>query len=268
MRTCIGLVFAKEDRLKALEPHGVLTLFDSTHDVNIHGFNLFTFMVRDKYGAWIPAAHALLESESGELVGKTISTIHSWTGGKWVPQYFLTDDSAAEQLGVRLAFEGTGIETEHLLCTVHSMRTLIRRLGSHPESRKLLTDAIYAKTETECLDLIEQSIKALREWNTPNKETRDTMEKYIRNQWLPRHRQWSMHARQHCRLLLQVRSTNVVEAWHRRLKSLFKFAKGKARGHGLMGCCMNVEAAAKKMDFVAVRAKRDFTLKQVSSPVV
>lgn len=203
-RTCFGLVFAKETRLQQLAQFGYLTVMDSTHGTNIHGFNLFTVMVRDSYGTWIPAAHALVESECGELISKTIRTLRDWTANNWKPRYFLTDDSAAEQLGVRMAFKDSGFKVDHLLCVFHSMQTLIRRLSSHPESLELLRRAIFVKTSFECESLISQSIQSLREWNMPRKESRDTMERYIRQNWFARREQWAMYARQHCRILLQV----------------------------------------------------------------
>lgn len=109
-RSCFGLVFAKEERLRYLATHGTLTLFDSTHGTNKHGFNLFTFMVRDSFGTWIPAAFALLETETGKLIAKALQAVRAWTGDRWAPKFIITDDSASEQLGVRLAFEGTDLQ--------------------------------------------------------------------------------------------------------------------------------------------------------------
>ncbi|KAF8421730.1 hypothetical protein BGX38DRAFT_1239967 [Terfezia claveryi] len=46
----------------------------------------------------------------------------------------MTDDSAIEQRTIRLAFPGLNAgeqEVAHLLCSVHSNRTLLRRLGSN-----------------------------------------------------------------------------------------------------------------------------------------
>ncbi|KAF8435878.1 hypothetical protein BGX38DRAFT_1216159, partial [Terfezia claveryi] len=45
----------------------------------------------------------------------------------------MTDDSAIEQRAIRLAFPSLNAgeqEVAHLLCSVHSNRTLLRRLGS------------------------------------------------------------------------------------------------------------------------------------------
>ena len=49
----------------------------------------------------------------------------------WQPRYVLTDDSAVEQLTVRRALPGLQAGEQevggHLLCTVHTMRTLNKR---------------------------------------------------------------------------------------------------------------------------------------------
>ena len=52
-----GLVFACPARLKILEKCGCLTQFDSTHKVNKWKHNMFSFLMKDKHGSWIPAAH-------------------------------------------------------------------------------------------------------------------------------------------------------------------------------------------------------------------
>lgn len=45
-----GLVFAHPNQLAVLSNRGYLTVFDSTHKVNVHGYNLFTFMCRNEFG--------------------------------------------------------------------------------------------------------------------------------------------------------------------------------------------------------------------------
>ena len=46
--------FAKRSRLKILIKRGHLTLMDSTHNTNQPKWKLFTLMIRDEYGSWIP----------------------------------------------------------------------------------------------------------------------------------------------------------------------------------------------------------------------
>jgi hypothetical protein len=67
----------------------------------------------------------------------------------------------------------------------------------------------YRKTEGGCLEDINLAINA-----APNDETRQ----YIINEWLNDRYAWAMFARQHSPLLLQVSTTNPVEAWHKQIK--------------------------------------------------
>ena len=113
-------------------------------------------------------------------------------------KYALTDDSATERLAVRQAFpgaDGEGSKVTHLLCTVHSSRTLMRRLGHASASRKHLNSAmIYRKTEAGCLEDINLAIDA-----APNEETKQ----YIINEWLNDRFSWALFARQHSAILPQ-----------------------------------------------------------------
>jgi len=63
-------------------------------------------MVRDEQGMFIPCAHFLASNEDGDIIGAALKILQEWTGGVhgWKLRYMLTDDSAAEQRGVRLAF--------------------------------------------------------------------------------------------------------------------------------------------------------------------
>jgi hypothetical protein len=118
--------------------------------------------------------------------------INLWCGGHWRMKYALTDDSATERLAVKQAFAGAnGEETNvtHLLCTVHSSRTLMRRLSHAPESRKYLNSAMfYRKTEGGCIEDINLAVNA-----APN----ETTKQYIIDEWLNDRFAWAMFARQH-----------------------------------------------------------------------
>ena len=84
-------------------------------------------------------------------------------------RWFLTDDSAAEQRAVRLAFPGLqGGETEvsHLFCMVHSERTLTRRFNSIGKDDKvykyLLAALKFRRLEATCKESIKAAMKATR----------------------------------------------------------------------------------------------------------
>ena len=73
-----GLVFACPARLKILEKRGYLTRSDSTHKVNKRRHNMFSFLVRDKHGVWIPAAHCVVDREESEVISKALCVLKGW----------------------------------------------------------------------------------------------------------------------------------------------------------------------------------------------
>ena len=87
-------------------------------------------MVHDEYKKWHPAAHLLCDHQDHSIVVAFLCTVKDWCS--WRPRYFLTDDSAAEQLAVKKAFPCSDdigvIEVDHLLCRVYSMRIIDRAL--------------------------------------------------------------------------------------------------------------------------------------------
>ena len=123
----VGVVFGYPDRIMKLRRRGHLTLMDSTHCTNALGWYLYTLMVRDEYGSWIPSAHLLSAWEDSEVLAEALCKVKAWCLGGWTLRYMLTDDSAAEQAAVKKAFRGLEAgeqEVDHLLCRVHSNRTL------------------------------------------------------------------------------------------------------------------------------------------------
>ena len=67
-------------------------------------------------GMFIPCAHFLASNEDGDIIGAALKVLQEWTGGVhgWKLRYMLTDDSAAEQRGVRLAFTDQNESVGHL----------------------------------------------------------------------------------------------------------------------------------------------------------
>ena len=121
-----GIVFAEPTRLNHLTRFGRLSLMDSTHKTNQLEWKLFTIMVRDEHGCWIPVAHALISNEFGELIAEFLLVIKSWV--TWNLRHVLTDDSAAEIKAFRLAFPGLAAgETE----VSFSALNLISYLATH-----------------------------------------------------------------------------------------------------------------------------------------
>lgn len=74
-----AIAFAKQSRLCILMRRGHLTLIDSTHHTNALKWKLFTLMVREKYGSWIPGAYMLADTEDGNIIGEFLRQIKKWT---------------------------------------------------------------------------------------------------------------------------------------------------------------------------------------------
>lgn len=194
---------------------GHLFLMDSTHDSNSLKWKLFSLMVRDEHACWWPCAHMLSSNEDGDIIEAFLICVKNWCR-RWIPRYAITDDSAAEQRAVRLAFRGLDAgeqEVSHFLCRTHSERTLNRQLAGDrcKKSRDHLYKALYLrKTGGGCEDSITAALAA-----APDQKTED----YIRREWWNSREKWANYARQHSCLLLQCMTTNAVESWHHSLKA-------------------------------------------------
>ena len=200
-----AIAFAKRSRLSVL--------MNSTHNTNQLKWKLFTLMIRDECGSWIPGAHMLSSNEDGDIIGEFLRQIKRWSRA-WRLRYIITDDSAAEQRGVSLAFRGLidgEMEVTHLLCRTHSERTLNRKLvgPNCKNAKKHLYDALYfRKTELGCDDSLKKALAAAPE------EKRQ----YIDREWVQTKSKWANYARQHSCILLQCMTTNAVESWHASIK--------------------------------------------------
>ena len=222
---CWGFVFANPKRLPILQHRGYLTQFGSTHKMNKWKHDLFSFLIRDENGVFIPAAHCVVSRENSETLGRAMEFLKSWC--HWQPRYVLTDGSPFGQLAVEKAFCGlqTGEqEVTHLLCTVHTMRTLQQKFSSAAAKLVLgiLRQAMFTFTGVKCLELCEQALRIAP----------DDLKVYVQTHWLETRAKWAMFARQQSPLLLQVTTTNPCEAWHRDLKVAAGATKGKVATSG------------------------------------
>jgi len=220
-----GMVFAHPSRLEILRRRGYLTQFDSTHKMNKWKHNTFSFLVRDEHGIAIPTAHCVVERENADALSKAMQAIKAWSG--WHPRYVLTDDSSIEQLAVRKTFRGLEAgesEVSHILCLVHTMRTLQRQFKADALKPvfQLLSHALHAYTGIKCREWCEEAVRVA----PPEKKG------YVQRHWLETAERWAMYARQHSPLLLQICSINSSEAWHRKLKSAAGVSKGKVAMFG------------------------------------
>jgi len=170
----------------------------------------------------------------------------------------MNNDSAIEQRAIRRALPGLNTgeqEVTHLLCSIHSNRTLLRRFGSDDNKPiyQLLKHAMYCFTEVQNRDLCEQAVTAATAIDNTGNTT-----KCVQTYWLQTASKWAMYARQHSPLLLQVTTTNACEAWNRKLKSGAGLSKGQVASHGIYGMILNIMDAAKDVDNRAAVAKTNF----------
>lgn len=162
-----SIVFAKEHRLDSLRSRGYLSLMDSTHKTNYLGWYLYTILIRDEHDSGIPCAHILTDGEDSQILAAGLRMIKQWCNlGRaqskhWTPQYFLTDDSVAEQLAVQKAFRGIHegeLDVKHILCQVHSDRTLRKRVPVR-EIQDEIRAALYRRTsEVGALQHIDRAL--------------------------------------------------------------------------------------------------------------
>jgi hypothetical protein len=68
-------MFVKRSRLNTLCRRGYLTLSDSTHNTNILGWKLFTFIVRDEQGVYVPCAHFFSSNEDGDIIRAALKVL-------------------------------------------------------------------------------------------------------------------------------------------------------------------------------------------------
>lgn len=216
-----GLAFAHPAQLTKLRNHGWLTLVDSTHKTNKYDWRLFTLYVRDSYGCWDVGAHFFVSREDGDTVAEAIKIVRS-NCQHWTPRYVLMDQSNIEANAFKKAFPGLQAgeqECETIFCTVHTMRTWMRRIYEKTVRDKMVM-AMHKTTKIGCERLVAEAI---------NQSSIPDIQNYIQRNYQKNTQQWALWARQCSPFLLQTTSTNPLESYHSELK------KRTSPTHGLIG---------------------------------
>jgi hypothetical protein len=216
-----GLVFVHPAQLTKLRNHGWLTLVDSTHKTNKYDWRLFTLYIRDSYGCWDVGAHFFVSREDGDTVAEAIRIVRS-NCQHWMPRYVLMDQSNIEANAFKKAFPGLQAgeqECETIFCTVHTMRTWMRRIYEKTVRDKMVM-AMHKTTKIGCERLVAEAI---------NQSSIPDIQSYIQRNYQKNTQQWALWARQCSPLLLQTTSTNPLESYHSELK------KRTSPTHGLIG---------------------------------
>lgn len=249
-RSSQGFCFANPHQLEKLARHGWLTLIDSTHNTNKHLWRLFTLYIRDSYGCWDVGSHFFVSGEDGDTVAEALRTIRRFAS-RWEPRYMLADQSSVEANSIMKAFPGIKCGEQNcdvLLCTVHVMRTWMAKIY-HPATRNKMILAMHKRTRIGCEDIVRRAIAAC-----PVQD----IQRYINRNYLKNTHRWSLWARQHSPLLLQVTSTNALESYHSQLK------RGTSKVHGLIGACHIIINVDDKKKSASEKTAFNFRQKRLS----
>lgn len=216
-----GFSFARSHQLEKLSRHGWLVLMDSTHNTNKWGWQLFTLYLRDGHGCWDVGGHFFLAGENSTSVAKGLRAIREMVP-EWQPRHMLIDQSSVESNGIMEAFPGLEHGEQQcsiLWCSVHVMRTWLRRISQDAVRNKMLL-AMHKQTKIGCEQTVQQALAVC---------DMDDVKRYITRSWMKNTEKWAMYARAHCPLLLQVSSTNALESYHSELKTRV------SKNYGLIG---------------------------------
>lgn len=200
--------------IKILMRRDHLFFLNFIHNINEFKWKFFNLMIRDEQNSWWFCVYMLISNENDDIIVVFLRCMKKWTRA-WRFRYAVIDDFVAKQRIVRLIFRDLKIdeqEMNHFLCRTHSKRTLNRNLvdDACKKTRKHLYSALYyRKFNISC----EKNIKVVKIVALDSKKT------YIERKWWNTRRLWTMYARQHLCLLLQIMIINVVKLWHHSFKT-------------------------------------------------
>ena len=158
-----GLAFATATNLNVLRKCGHLTIMDPMHKTNNHSWKLYTVLVRDSFGSWLPGGHFLVSGKEQSIVTKGLQVLKRWAQ-IWKSRYFIVDLSSIEENAIYCTFRGLEAGEQEVgvfYCTWHSRQALYRNLGSYGKGYELMLQAMYKFTRIGCEQLVEQAIRKL-----------------------------------------------------------------------------------------------------------
>ncbi|KAI9088538.1 hypothetical protein DFS34DRAFT_646232 [Phlyctochytrium arcticum] len=196
-----GFTFAVEPGLRLLSTNSYLVLLDSTRKTNRFDWRLFTCMVRDNFGSWLPAAQFFVRTENADAVAKGLLELRKMVrevcSVEWQPRNMQIDQSNIENNGIRHAFLGMAAGEEEIkicFCKVHVVRTLMRRVASHHNAFAKVLIALNKTTYVGATAAVEEAMQGAPAF----------IANYIQRNWTNREEMecWTMAAPQHSPILL------------------------------------------------------------------
>ncbi|PKY51082.1 hypothetical protein RhiirA4_531978 [Rhizophagus irregularis] len=238
-----GIVFAYPEQIKKLEQYGWLTLIDSTHKTNRYDWCLFILYIRDTYGCWDVSAHFFVSNESCETVSQALKIIHN-NYCHWSPQYILSDQSSIKAKSIKKAFPGINGGEQ-----LKSVKLWMSKIYDK-KTWDIMVAAMHKRTKIGCKKLIQEAIDNCAVSSIQN---------YIKRNYIKNTERWTLWARQHSPLLLQVTSTNPLESYYSEIKRL------TSSKHGLIGAVQNIVNIDLKKRSDSEKVAFDFRTKKISA---
>ncbi|KAI9094445.1 hypothetical protein DFS34DRAFT_629485 [Phlyctochytrium arcticum] len=228
-----GFAFAVRESVSLLATCSYLVLLDSTHKTNRYDWRLFTCMVRNQQGSWLPAAQFFVNKENGSAVAMGLEQVRQMVAevcGSGVKQVFPGMFAGEEEVQVRY-------------CKAHVVRTLMRRISKHKPTFSKVLQALNKTTMIGATAMLREAIDGAPK----------AIADYLQNNWTnPAELDcWTMAARQHSPTLLQVTSTNPLESYHR----LVKADTNCGRFSGIQKACVGLCRVNKQRRLEADRAE-------------
>lgn len=158
-RAVNGVAVVPKEYVNRLTDNCFVVLLDATHNTNCWGWYLFTLLVRDKFGSWVPGGHFYTESQHASIIEAGFRAIRSFVAG-FQPTYIILDDSAAEQKAVRDLQAGCTT----LLCQKHWKDAIFKHISgpAYISTRRWVQKALYfAIDDKECGQMCDRALESV-----------------------------------------------------------------------------------------------------------
>ena len=76
-----ALVFIRPNSLEAFKKYGYFAIIDAIYKTVRWGWNLFTIMVRDDCGSWLPTIYFFTKQQIARIISACLGVIIDWYGG-------------------------------------------------------------------------------------------------------------------------------------------------------------------------------------------
>ncbi|KAF5333556.1 hypothetical protein D9611_002587 [Ephemerocybe angulata] len=217
------LIIQTQYQQECWQKHGArFAGIDATHNTtHYEGMNLFTLLVRDRWGHGMPCAWMLSSNATEETISFFMSTMRTRFPDV-APEYVMSDKDHGQINAVRQHYP----DAEVLLCWWHVLHNWQQRFNIHafPELWSALKRWIR----------ITDNAKFWSEWERIQTIAPASVTEYLKTNWIPNVKLWSAVFRKE-RTIFQDCDTNMlVEAWHHILKGKFMQNKRNRRADHLI----------------------------------